>query len=504
MAEQGSGLLTVLSWNVNGLKKKVKKVKTLLDKRNIDIMCLTETKANPTHQYDSQFPDFAVIGKSVNKLAESKQPSFPGGLLFAYRESLPYKFSKIPNKSHFILWVKADPKKPESNVQMVFAVIYNPPSHKTTKDEILSIMEREYKILADEHKEAKFYLTGDLNAYTYQKLDYPEGSVSDLQERTFETDNKNTKKQASNSGETLLDFCKRTGFRIANGRFGNKSNRLTTRSHTLDYLLCREKDWSFILDFKVDGMYKSNHKALIFTLDTKRSECRTCTRTSEVRFTLKCTPMQQSDEFDMIWYLQTLQELTSIPDGFVEASKQCNYQSEVSNICIQEPFFLQYKLQPVTKLQKESGNRMMHCFSVAPCSDPLLVESILCFYLLYCSSINNMISVVEENVIAAYRHCFKNYPGCLFTFVGAFILATEITPENINTDLNTTALTRILNEVNKTGTHDQRKEYNKLIPIKLENQPDKQIVIWKFAFRQEFQTAITPAFDLDISFAGHQ
>ncbi|XP_022095393.1 uncharacterized protein LOC110981792 isoform X1 [Acanthaster planci] len=503
MAAQESGSLNVLSWNVRGLGSRLSEVKKLVTDQKIDIMCLVETRAKSDDKFsETDFPDFEVIGKSVNKLKESSQRVFPGGLLFAYRKALPYTFSKLPNKSYFILWVKAKPENPEENVSMIFAVIYNPLTDKTTKEKILRIMEREYKILDEDHTEAKFYIMGDFNACTFELFETHQPRV-----REFEEEKNDSNANYEENGITLVGFCDNTGFCIANGRFGNQSASHTTSAHVLDYLLCRHKDWSFLTDFKVDGFHRSDHRALIFTLKVLNLNSTTVHEPEPERLELQPT-MQfrltlnlQESEHDLAIIWSTGQPDEPNSDELIKYENTCTTPN--LHVCVKQTilFTSHCKVQAVPQEQEPEIPTMMHTFSVALCSQPLLVENILCFYLDYHSNLHRGLRTVQGTVKNMYSYCFRNYPGATFTFLGTFFTKTVI-------DIQCKDLKKTVHQVmyglffklnmarGAQGTHEL--EETKVTIKKIQHGGQiHHVVLWKFVLRQLFKSVITPAFHLD-------
>ena len=117
-------------------------------------------------------------------------------------------------------------------------------------------------------------VVGDLNCRVGVKKDYIvlDEQVIDIDDNDYVPDiplpRVSEDKSSNNQGTKLLDLCKATGLRIANGRIGedSKSGSYTytnVGSSTIDYLLIRQCEFSVIKSFKVkDFNMFSDHAPL--------------------------------------------------------------------------------------------------------------------------------------------------------------------------------------------------------------------------------------------------
>ena len=118
-------------------------------------------------------------------------------------------------------------------------------------------------------------VVGDLNCRNGVKADYIvlDEQIMDIDDNDYVPDTPlprvSEDKSSNNQGTKLLDLCKATGLRIANGRIGedSKSGSYTytnAGNSTIDYLLIRQCRFSVIKNFKVKEFNMFSDHALLY------------------------------------------------------------------------------------------------------------------------------------------------------------------------------------------------------------------------------------------------
>ena len=96
--------MKIYTWNVNSIRNKVENVQNLLEKYDIDILFLTETKIQEKHEKDIIFKNYKIIWNS-------NKNSYHHGVCFIYKENLNVeKMANTLPVSHLIVKGNLDRK----------------------------------------------------------------------------------------------------------------------------------------------------------------------------------------------------------------------------------------------------------------------------------------------------------------------------------------------------------------------------------------------------------
>ena len=139
----------------------------------------------------------------------------------------------------------------------------------------------EDKAIYEEKYECDFIVCGDLNGRTGIEADYvtddnyaylplPQDYVADI---PYVINRNNEDRTVNMSGRRILDICRMSNLRIANGRIGKDASKGSVTcvksrgSSTVDYVLCTPVLLNILNDFEVLPVNEySDHNPIVFDL----------------------------------------------------------------------------------------------------------------------------------------------------------------------------------------------------------------------------------------------
>jgi len=200
-----------------------------------------------------------------------------GGIVLYIKEELVNGIEIVKNHYDTIIWLKLDHIFFNISEDFYICATYiwghESPVYNTFNVDLFEILENDITYFSEF---GKVFVAGDLNSRVGNKFDY---IVHDKINTVYDDDDycpDNTPVRASvdisinSHGLKLLDLCKSTCLRIANGRVGNSCKQTfysNNGTSVIDYLLANEYSFSSISDFTVHDFNEfSDHAPLHFSL----------------------------------------------------------------------------------------------------------------------------------------------------------------------------------------------------------------------------------------------
>ena len=213
--------LTILSWNVFGLGKKLKdkEFTGIIEKH--DMVCLMETWSSV--QTNVRIKGFEHIHRIRHKRRKKGRRS--GGLVLYFKKWLKPGIKELAKTHEDLLWVKLDAHFFGFERDVYFCIVYIKPNATRSPNSALLQLEKD---IARFSKFGNIVLVGDFNARTGQLDDFIKDDTVDDYVHTgsdYSVDlplynmirqNKDTK--VNSQGKALIELCKISGLRIMNGR----------------------------------------------------------------------------------------------------------------------------------------------------------------------------------------------------------------------------------------------------------------------------------------------
>ena len=186
----------------------------------------------------------------------------------------------ILNRHDTIVWLKLDKVffKLETDIYLSGVYLWgeNSPAYNVVNVDLFDLLQQDIEHF---QSRGRVLLVGDWNSRIGSKRDY---IACDRLVNFIDCDDyipdlphaRNTNDSVCNShGFKLLDLCKATSLRVANGRLGHDTGSVTFLSQVgqsvIDYLLLNEQDFHCIDNFNVDQFCEwSDHCSLSFTIKT--------------------------------------------------------------------------------------------------------------------------------------------------------------------------------------------------------------------------------------------
>jgi len=269
--------LSVLSWNVDGLKSCLKDDDFVNFVTNHDLLFFCETWQRKSDSFRLDGYDSIFVPRKESLSNNSKRGH--GGVCLFWKNSITNGISIQQTDSNGIIWIKCCKNYFSLEHDIYVCFLYIPPAnsnyyimHDIGFFEQLDLDVRKYSDLGF------VSVIGDLNARCGQKSDIlnnvneysryidavdPDQIQFDLPHRFSLDDTVNT------HGNRLFDLCLSSSLKIVNGRIGDDAGTgsftfMSSKGQSLiDYVLCTYELFPFILDFNVhDFQTCSSHAAI--------------------------------------------------------------------------------------------------------------------------------------------------------------------------------------------------------------------------------------------------
>jgi exonuclease III len=213
-----------------------------------------------------------------------------GGIAIYFKEHLNDGISIIRNHYDTIIWLKLDHDffNIDEDIYLCAAYIWgdDSPMYNTFNIDLFELLENDVTYFSEF---GKVYTTGDYNSRVGNKCDYIIHDYINILHDDLDYCPDQVSARASvdnvcnNHGIKLLDLCKSTCTRIVNGRIGDSCKHTfysQNGTSTIDYVLTSERNFAFIVDFKIGNFNEwSDHAPLHLSLC-----CNNCSP-SQKRFT---------------------------------------------------------------------------------------------------------------------------------------------------------------------------------------------------------------------------
>lgn len=246
-----------------------------------DIILFTETWSNKQTELEVQGFEHYALHRGERKSTARRDS---GGLVIYIANYLKNYVKFLKTDKDDILWVCMKGEVFASNDDLYLCLCYNTPigSSREAMDDGISIFDRILQYIvhveSSSRNKCQFLICGDFNARVANLSDYvendsashvsvlPDDYVEDVPMARWSEDT-----GTNQYGPFLLDFCKQSGLRIVNGRFGQESGKytyLTDRGKSvIDYVISSQTLFNRISNFMIsDPNILSDHCLLSFSL----------------------------------------------------------------------------------------------------------------------------------------------------------------------------------------------------------------------------------------------
>lgn len=260
--------ISVSSWNVNGLFRKVNGQKLCKLDDNIitsDIMCLSET-----HTISNQVLECEGYKCFMNcRKYESKKPS--GGLATFIKKDIIHGIQLVDRSNSDMFWFRLDKGFFKFSKDLYLCFVYISPKHssytlKTNCDKI--IFEKLERDISKFSTMGDIVVMGDLNAHINKDeqdfiLNDSDSVLDDILPKNYISDSvqkvRNTElpQKTNEYGKNVIELCSDAQLRILNGRtIGDSRGQMTYFNYAGasidDYCICNSNFLRNILSFSVD------------------------------------------------------------------------------------------------------------------------------------------------------------------------------------------------------------------------------------------------------------
>ena len=351
---------------------------------NNDLVLLTETWAD-------EYSDLCINGYTHFQLNRSEYKRntkrASGGVVSYVKKSLAFGISDLMlhKDSDDILWLRIEGAKLNLDGDLFICLCYNLPSDSSRQSLIdedmfdrvcnyVTFIKNEYG------NESHFLICGDMNARIADRDDFVPLDISTHMD-TLPDDYvcdinlpRSTQDSGFNAnGNLLLDFCKRSGFRIVNGRVGEdagdgKCTYVGSRGSSLiDYVIADQDLFKYLSNFCVnDPDILSDHCVLNFVMNFELLDYDSASNTVEGENDIQlCNGKYAWDNDKANIFLNNLQsegvkqQLNNITDSINQAASNEEIDVSVNSFtnlvgAIAEPFFKDINGSQNTKSAKSN------------------------------------------------------------------------------------------------------------------------------------------------------
>ena len=274
----------MLTWNINGLCRKLTDCDFLSYVNDYDILLLQETWINSKINLNLNLNGYFCHHIFGTKSPGAKKGRYSGGISVYAKNYLKDKLEIVEKNSTGLLWIKLTSELFSFNEDVFICSVYIPPAGSKIFNALdVNLWDEIEKGIELYSSKGKIFITGDMNGRTSDYSDilhfdrYIENN--DLfQDMSHVPPRTNKDKILDQHGRRLLDLCKSTNFIIANGRLcddfsvGEYTFCSTQGMSTLDYVLLESTDLYSLSNFQVLPLNEfSDHAPLFFSFTSYKS-----------------------------------------------------------------------------------------------------------------------------------------------------------------------------------------------------------------------------------------
>ena len=224
--------LRIISWNINGLKRKLGDVDFLRFVNSYDVILFSETWLSKSEYTNLDIDGYSCDHIHGNKSRGTKKGRFSGGLSVYYKNCYKDKIQIVVKHQCGILCIKIRSDLLVCNEDVYICNIYIPPhGSEVLNNQAVDMYELLEQCVLRFKNLGKVYITGDFNGRTASETDImdfdkyiDDYSFYELFDETAFTQRVNKDYVIDSYGRRLLAFCKMTDMLIANGRLGADTN----------------------------------------------------------------------------------------------------------------------------------------------------------------------------------------------------------------------------------------------------------------------------------------
>ena len=213
--------------------------------------------------------DYEEIIRECGK-RKSKRARSSGGISFCARKKFAHDYQTLASDSYRI-WLKINKSLFKGEEDIIICILYIPPScsnwFKSGKSFNFDKLKEEIALY--EGQTSTVFIIGDYNVRVGTENDYiikdeideflslPDSYIPDDEETLPKRVSRDQDFDPGGHANELINFCKSTGYRIANGRIGSdKENGNFTcykpnGNSIVDYLLIKDKDFDKLSNFEI-------------------------------------------------------------------------------------------------------------------------------------------------------------------------------------------------------------------------------------------------------------
>ena len=240
----------MISWNINGLKRKISDQDFLSYIADYDLIFLNETWLSKHDATNLEINGFCSEFIPGNKTRNTVKGHYSRGIAFYYKNTFPEFIKNVLKEQCGILWIKISKELFPFDQDVFICHTYVPPNvSKVLQSSNIDIFENLEIDIIKYNDLGKVYITGDFNSRTSDSVDffefdkYLDQNIAVVNTRDIPTC-VNKDRVIDYNGRCLLELCQATSLLLANGRVLNdrengksrkenpqKPTQLSSRSH---------------------------------------------------------------------------------------------------------------------------------------------------------------------------------------------------------------------------------------------------------------------------------
>ena len=268
--------MKVLSWNVNGLTEDKLQDDDFLNLiSGYDVIFLYESWTREDSKIE--IPGYSSYN-FYRTFQHGRARRCSGGVVVYIRQHYQDSIELVKNSHDTIIWLKLDRTffRVQSDIFLCGVYLWGEgsPAYNHVDADFFDILETDISHFSES---GSVFLCGDFNSRVGLRNDFIDHDRATLLDDFYYVPDTFFRRNScdhkcNNFGMKLLDLCKTTGMRIANGRIGETDMfTFVTRqgASVIDYVLCCENELYNISNFEIKSLNEwSDHAPIIFSLNS--------------------------------------------------------------------------------------------------------------------------------------------------------------------------------------------------------------------------------------------